>query len=91
MVREGGLVTPSEVNAAWVRQAQLDADRGIVECRVCKTTAELARAVTLWINGTLLFAVCEPCRAEHEIVMRPTERGIEIKARARTPLVVGSR
>jgi hypothetical protein len=84
-------VTPAELNAAWVRQAQLDADRGLVECRVCKATGDLARAVTLWINGALLFAVCERCRAEHEIVMRPTERGIEIKARTRAPLVVGPR
>ena len=84
-------MTPAELNAAWVRQAQLDADHGLVECRVCKVKGELARAVTLWINGTLLFAVCERCRAEHEIVMRPTERGIEIKARTRAPLIVGSR
>jgi hypothetical protein len=84
-------VTPAELNAAWVRQAQLDADRGLVECRVCKAKGDLARAVTLWINGALLFAVCEACRAEHEIVMRPTERGIEIKARTRAPLVVGPR
>jgi hypothetical protein len=35
--------------------------------------------------------VCEQCRSEHEIVMRPTERGIEIKARTRAPLIVGSR
>jgi len=84
-------VTPAELNAAWVRQAQLDADRGLVDCRVCKAKGDLARAVTLWINGTLLFAVCEPCRAEHEIVMRPTERGIEITARTRAPLIVGSR
>ncbi len=84
-------MTPAELSAAWVRQAQLDADRGLVECRVCKAKGDLARAVTLWIDGTLLFAVCEPCRAEHEIVMRPTERGIEIKARTRAPLIVGSR
>ena len=84
-------MTPAELNAAWVRQAQLDADRGLVECRVCKTKWDLAHAVTLWINGALLFAVCEACRAAHEIVMRPTERGIEIKARTRATLIVGSR
>ncbi len=84
-------MTPAELNAAWVREAQLDADRGLIECRVCRAKGDLARAVTLWMNGTLLFAVCESCRAEHEIVMRPIERGVEIKARTRGPLMVGSR
>jgi hypothetical protein len=79
------------LNAAWVRQAQLDADRGVIECRVCKGKHALGDTVTLWMNGTLLFAVCAGCREAHDIVMRPTERGIEIRARARTPLLVGSR
>ena len=79
------------LNAAWVRQAQLDADRGVVECRVCKAKGALDDTVTLWMNGTLLFAVCGPCRQAHDIVMRPTERGVEIGARARSPLIVGAR
>jgi hypothetical protein len=81
----------AEMNAAWARQAQLDADRGVIECRVCKGKHRLDDTVTLWMNGTLLFAVCGRCREVHDIVMRPTERGIEIGARSRSPLILGPR
>jgi hypothetical protein len=84
-------VNASALQAAWVRQAQLDADRGVVECRVCKMKGRLDETVTLWMNGALLFAVCSDCRQAHDIVMRPTERGVEIRARLPTPLVVGPR
>ncbi len=83
-------MTAAELHAAWVAQIQLDADRGVVECRVCKGTEALDQTVTLWMNGTLLFAVCRRCRERSDIVMRPTERGIEIRAKARGPLVVGA-
>lgn len=79
------------LNAAWVRQAQLDAERGVLECRVCKAKHRLDETVTLWMNGTLLFAICGECRQTHDVVMRPTERGVEIRARAHAPLIVGAR
>jgi hypothetical protein len=82
-------VTGPELQAAWLAQVQLDADRGVVECRVCKAKNALEHTVTLWMNGTLLFAVCRRCRERSDIVMRPTERGIEIRAKARAPLIVG--
>jgi hypothetical protein len=91
MVRLGAPVNTPDLNAAWVRQAQLDADRGVIECRVCKAKHGIGDTITLWVNGTLLFAVCARCRGAHDIVMRPTERGIEIAARARSPLLVGRR
>jgi hypothetical protein len=79
----------TDLNAAWVKQAQLDVDRGVIECRVCRTKGSLADSVTLWRNGVLVFASCSRCMAFHDILMRPTERGIEVRAHARYPLVVG--
>ena len=73
---------------AWVRQAELDAERGVIECRMCKLRAGLEQAVTLWRNGALVFAVCDRCAAGHDILMRPTEAGIEIRGRARHPVVI---
>ena len=76
------------MNHAWVKQAQLDADRDVIECRVCKTKRSLETTITLWLNGALVFAVCHRCTAAHDIVMRPTERGVEVRARTRAPLIV---
>ena len=79
----------ADVNAAWVKQAQLDAERGVIECRVCKAKGSLADTITLWRNGVLVFAACHPCTSTHDILMRPTERGLEVRAFARYPLVIG--
>ena len=78
-----------ELNAAWVKQAQVDAERGVIECRVCHQKRSLADTVTLWRNGTLVFATCDSCSYAHDILIRPTERGLEIRVHARRPLIVG--
>jgi len=78
----------AELQRAWVRQAHLDAERGIIECRMCKRRAGLDQAVTLWRSGALVFAVCDRCAAGHDIVMRPTEAGIEVRGHARRPIVL---
>ncbi len=80
----------AELQRAWVNQAQADADRGVLECRMCRAKGPLEEAITLWRNGTLVFAVCPRCASRHEVVMRPAERGIEIRARVVGPLIVGS-
>ena len=49
----------------------------------------LDEAVTLWRNGVLVFAVCDTCAQRHDILMSPVEAGIEVRARARGPLVIG--
>jgi hypothetical protein len=77
-----------DLQRAWVRQAQLDAERGVVACRMCNAQVGLDEVITLWRNGALVFAVCDRCAATHEIVMRPTGDGIEIRGRARSPLIV---
>ncbi|MFH0901140.1 MAG: hypothetical protein V2A73_10980 [Pseudomonadota bacterium] len=80
--------TNADLQQAWVRQAQLDAERGVIECRMCRRRSGLDQATTLWRNGTLVFAVCDDCAASHEILMRPTEAGIEVRGRARYPVVI---
>lgn len=78
-----------DLQQAWVRQAQLDAERGVIECRMCKQRAGLEQAVTLWRNGALVFAVCDRCAAGHDILLTPTEAGIEVRARRRETVIVG--
>lgn len=78
-----------ELQRAWVRQAQLDAERGVVACRMCKAYVGLDQVVTLWRNGDLVFAICDGCAATHEIFMRPTDTGIEVRGRGRHPVVIG--
>ena len=82
-------MTRDELPRAWVKQAQLDAERGVIECRMCRRKAGLDKATTLWRNGSLVFAVCDRCAGHHDILMRPTDAGIEVRARRRAPLVLG--
>ena len=79
----------ADLQQAWVRQAQLDAERGVIECRMCRRRSGLDEAISLWRNGTLVFAVCDLCAARHDILLTPTEAGIEVRARRREALVVG--
>lgn len=73
---------------AWLKQAQLDAARGVIACRMCNALQGLEETTTLWRNGVLVFAVCDRCAQRHDIVMSPVETGIEIRARARGPIVL---
>jgi hypothetical protein len=73
---------------AWLKQAQLDAARGVISCRMCKALHGLEETTTLWRNGVLVFAVCDRCAQHHDIVMSPVEAGIEVRARARGPIVL---
>ena len=73
---------------AWVQQAQLDAERGVIECRLCRTRTGLDTAITLWRNGVLVFAVCDRCAGTHDVLLSPTDAGIEVRGRRRAPLVV---
>lgn len=73
---------------AWVAQAQADADRGVISCRMCGRHAPLDQAITLWRNGVLVFAVCDRCAESHDIVIRPTDAGIEVRGRNRGALVI---
>ena len=78
-----------ELQRAWVQQAQLDAERGVIECRMCRRHAGLDETTTLWRNGLLVFALCDRCASIHEVVFSPGAAGVEVRARRRGPLVVG--
>jgi hypothetical protein len=78
-----------EHQRAWVQQAQLDAERGVIACRMCKRHAGLDETITLWRNGLLVFALCDRCAASHDVMFSPTEAGVEVRAKRRGPLIVG--
>ena len=78
-----------ELQRAWVQQAQLDAERGVIACRMCQRHAGLDETTTLWRNGQLVFALCDRCAASHDVVFSPTEAGVEVRAKRRGPLVIG--
>ena len=82
-------MTRDTLGRAWARQAQLDAERGVIECRMCRRRAGLAETTTLWRNGVLVFAVCDRCAASHDVLLRPAGAGVEVRARRRGPLIVG--
>ena len=52
-------MTPDALSRAWAKQAQLDAERGVVACRMCRQEAGLDETTTLWRNGQLVFALCD--------------------------------
>ena len=76
------------LSRAWVKQAQLDAERGVVYCRKCRHSVSADEAVTLWRGSTLAFALCDDCAAGNDVFMRPTEKGFEVRALPRMPLIV---
>lgn len=78
------------LNHAWVQQAQRDAERGVIECRICRQPVGLDNTITLWRNGLLVFAICDCCATRHDILMQPVEAGLEVRARPRSPLVIHS-
>ena len=78
-----------EHQRAWVQQAQLDAERGVIACRMCQRHAGLDETTTLWRNGQLVFALCDRCASCHDVVFSPTEAGVEVRAKRRATLVVG--
>ena len=82
-------MTADALSRAWAKQAQLDAERGVIACRMCTRHAGLDEATTLWRDGQLVFALCDRCAASHDVLMRPTADGVEVRARARTPILVG--
>lgn len=82
-------MTPDELSHAWVKQAQHDAERGVIACRMCRRQSGLDETTTLWRNGQLVFALCDRCAGTHDVVMRPSGKGIEIRAHSRAPLIVG--
>ena len=80
---------PDELRRAWASQAQLDAERGVIECRMCRQHSGLDESLTLWRNGVLVFAVCDRCSCSNDVLLTPTDVGVEVRARRRRPIVIG--
>ena len=80
---------PDDLGRAWARQAQLDAERGVIECRMCGRRSGLDETLTIWRDGALVFAVCDRCSTSHDVLLTPTEAGVAVRARRRQPLVLG--
>ena len=79
-----------EHHRAWVQQAQLDAERGVIACRMCQRHAGLDETTTLWRNGQLVFGALRSLRGEPRrrvLAHGGGRRGA--RARRRDPLVVG--
>ncbi|WP_141621566.1 hypothetical protein [Myxococcus sp. AB036A] len=79
-------MTPEQLQRAWMLQAQADAERGVLECRMCRRRGPLEGTTTLWRNGLLVFALCDRCSASHDVVFSPTPAGVEVRARRRSPV-----
>ena len=73
---------------AWVEQACANADRGVLECRMCRRRGPLEEALSVWRNGVLVFAVCDRCARSNDVSIRATAAGVEVRGRARGPLIV---
>jgi hypothetical protein len=84
-------LTHSSLHESWVAQAQADAERDILECRMCRRKGPLDDALTIWRNGTIVFGVCDGCCASHDVLLRTAERGLEVRGISRRPLIVGGR
>jgi hypothetical protein len=82
-------VDADALRRAWVEQACADADRGVLECRMCRRRGPLEETISVWRNGVLVFALCDRCARSNDVSIRATEAGIEVRGRARGPLIVG--
>lgn len=80
----------AKISEAWAAQAQALAERGVVECRMCRRHEDLEGALQLWRNGVIVYAICESCSGTHDILITPTERGTEIRAKRRRPILLSS-
>ena len=78
-----------EHHRAWVQQAQLDAERGVIACRMCQRRAGSTRPRRSGATASWSSRLCDRCAASHDVVFSPTEAGVEVRARRRGPLVVG--
>ena len=80
----------ANISEAWAAQAQALAERGVVECRMCRRREDLEGALQLWRNGVLVYAICERCSETHSILITPTDRGTEVRAKRRRPILLSS-
>ena len=73
----------------WADQAQREAHQELLSCRVCKQTGPIDEAITIWRDGKIIYGICDHCLAGSEFLITPTEKGIEVRGRSRSPIIVG--
>ena len=71
-----------EHHRAWVQQAQLDAERGVIACRMCQRHAGLTRPPRSGATASWSSRFCDRCAASHDVVFSPTEAGVEVRQAA---------
>lgn len=76
------------LSRVWAAHAQALAERGVIECRVCRRHEDLAGALQLWRHGELVYALCERCAGSHDLLITPTKRGVEVRGKRRRPYVI---
>ncbi len=78
----------SKVAQDWVEQAQREAELDLLTCRVCSITGPIDKAITFWRNGRIMYGIGDCCLERFQFLITPTERGIEIRGKARGPIIV---
>lgn len=63
--------------------ARLEPASGHVDCQVCGCSKSVEAAIVLWREDAVVFAVCHECTREHDIVMRPSGTGVQVRAKLR--------
>ncbi len=72
----------------WAEQAQREAEQEILTCRVCKQPGPVNEGITIWRDGKILYGICDSCLCRSEFLITPTERGIEVRGKIRSPIIV---
>lgn len=87
---DNGSATGTGLYTSELVEAQGLADSGKMRCQLCHQVAALTAGVTVWRGNVIAFSICDTCLQSHHVVMRPTDKGIEIKgSRVRPYELVG--
>ena len=81
----------SSVGEQWAEQAQREAEREILTCRVCSRPGPINEGITIWRDGRIVYGIGDCCLHRFEFVITPTERGIEIRGKSRGPIIVNTK
>lgn len=72
-------MTAEEFARTWAHVAQIEAEQGILTCRVCKQQGPVEEAITIWRNGAVLYGICDRCLQTSIFHIEPTARGVEVR------------
>ena len=69
------------MTAEDAKQPALDADFATITCKTCKRLAKVDDSITVYKGGENVFAVCSRCASWFEIAIRPTDTGVNVRAK----------